>query len=181
MKPRFHTQMTRSALPGLSETCIQKVIDANLGQDAPIGGVFVPQYHFDDCCFRESINYIAEQRQIIRDNCSKTGCDGLDKVLAALGRILHAIQDFYSHTNWVETRDEIWDGESIPEGLLSGIFGGRDCCPEEKKCPSHGELKKDEPDLEQGFFPKAIRLARKHSRQISDQIRRDCPMINRCC
>lgn len=181
MKKRFHIQMTRSALRGLSSDCIQKVIDANLGQDAVVGGVFVPEYHFDDCCFKEGINYIAEQRRIIQDNCSKEGCEGLDEVLAALGRILHAIQDFYSHTNWVENQNDLWDGKSIPDWLCSGIFGGRDCCPEDKDCPTHGELNKDEPDRDHGFFPKAIRFARKHSRRIADEIRGDCPMIDRCC
>jgi len=181
MKARFHIQMTRSALRGLNSDCIQKVIDANLGQDAVVGGVFVPEYHFDDCCFREGLGYLSEQRKIIGRNCSERGCEGLDAVLAALGRILHAIQDFYSHTNWVEKRNQIWDGKTIPDDLMSGIFGGRDCCPESRACPSHGELNKDEPDRDHGFFPKAIRLARRHSKAVADEVRRNCPMLDRCC
>jgi len=78
-------------------------------------------------------------------------------VLAHLGRILHASQDFYSHSNWVDSPDPAravgpanppglghtgpapWldlrqDNPSFPRGLISGCFDNESFLGEERGC-----------------------------------------------
>jgi hypothetical protein len=78
-------------------------------------------------------------------------------VLAHLGRILHASQDFYSHSNWVDSPDPTrplgpenppglgnagpapWldlrqDSPAFPRGLISGCFDNESFLGEERGC-----------------------------------------------
>jgi hypothetical protein len=78
-------------------------------------------------------------------------------VLAHLGRILHASQDFYSHSNWVDSPDPArpvgpenppglgnegpaaWlnlrlDNPTFPQGLISGCFDNESFLGEERGC-----------------------------------------------
>ena len=92
--------------------CTEAINEAIYRQD--FGEFYLPQAHFDNCAFDESIGYL---RSLIgkaelafgdaRQSFAKSGDikqlgiqvrDGLTQ----LGRGLHIVQDFYAHTNYVE-------------------------------------------------------------------------------
>jgi len=96
----YHISITRDALgKSLHPEDLARVIRANLGQDRGPGLLFHPEYHFDNADFQAGERYVAEQRQLAvaavvqeRDR---------EAAWAAFGRLLHARQDFYAHTNWI--------------------------------------------------------------------------------
>ena len=119
--------------------------------------------HFDNCQFRESFRYMRSQI----DAAVAAGVRGeRDEALASLGRALHAIQDFYSHTSYVEMAREqhrkpaivdLWSdgGESrldalVAAGLHSGYVWwepGDQCGSKEE---THAQLNKDSDSSSRG-------------------------------
>ncbi len=108
--PNIHLDIAHD---GLSEFGFQKdALDAiNAGmasQDdlAPSNGKFwkSPQNHCDDNKINEGHAYFTERWQVVYDaakDCYKNQ-QHLDVARYALGEGLHALHDFYSHSNWVE-------------------------------------------------------------------------------
>ncbi len=86
----------------------RSIISANLGQDHWLRGqIGHPEYHFDQNAFLESWAYIERNRTIVR-----SALEAGDNILAlqALGRLAHAAQDFYAHSNYVA----LWLGRFPP-------------------------------------------------------------------
>lgn len=164
----------------LPKKCVDIAIECNKNQDNFFGNLFDAEKHFDGCCFKEGIDYINKQWKKI-ETLSKNRCDSenLREILCAFGKILHAIQDFYAHSNWVETHDDVWDGKNIPDGLVSGTFLDRGCCPKGQDMPSHGELNKDQPN--RAYYTKAIRQAYKHSNKTFELLKTKIPWLEECC
>ena len=129
--------------------------------------------HFDNCDFDGSIDYIHELMNDARLHveaaiAAKTAAnekamqEAVRRAFFSLGQVLHGVQDFYAHTNYVELMApkvaKVTDIALVmpwneaararinglrTEGLISGVvFWGFP-----KKCPagtaSHGELAKD--------------------------------------
>jgi hypothetical protein len=145
---------------------------------------FDSKAHFDNCDFDGALTYIENFISEIdsRHNVAKAyENDGkIFKVKAEaeyaffnMGQALHAIQDFYAHTNYIDEQIKfheryqdievipVWAPESreiihnlIKGGLVSGVVG----YSLDKKCsdtaPTHGELSKDSPSKGNG----AVRL-----------------------
>lgn len=99
MKARYHILMTTEVLGDYFNTAdLQIVLTANLNQDRLINQ-FNPAYHFDDSAFAAGEQYVRQQRQLaIAALAERRRKDALQ----ALGRLLHARQDFYAHSNWVK-------------------------------------------------------------------------------
>lgn len=101
-----HATMTK----GLLMTEIKEigaVVDANTGRDLDIAG-YSPREHYDNDQILEGNRYVDEQYSIVSGR-ARGITPGKDKpantpleALQALGRLLHARQDFYSHSNYVE-------------------------------------------------------------------------------
>lgn len=77
--------------------------------------------------------------------------------LGAFGRLLHTVQDFYSHSNWIELQANnspipVWDlrVETLPQTIVSGTWfiGAPKRCAE--GVPTHEELNKDSPTPKEG-------------------------------
>ena len=138
--------------------------------------------HFDNCAFQRSINYINKlmvQNKSFADKYLRRVKNGGDqkeldllrrKIMVNAGKILHTIQDFYSHSNFVELMEEkhpniedvplvhVWEKKGQEQiiklqkesNLISGkawwVFPKR--CP--KKSPSHGKLAKDSLKFDMG-------------------------------
>ncbi len=137
---------------------------------------FESKAHFDNCDFDGSFGYInalwsevnAEVQGAQLDDKQDVE-DRVERAFLALGQILHAVQDFYAHTNYVEMNvgrvQNVTDlpvlrpwtshgQEHIEElqqrGLISGyVFWGFP-----QKCPAdtltHGELAKDSGKTDSG-------------------------------
>jgi hypothetical protein len=110
MLKSYHRLITTQALSEyFSQQALESIISANLGQDHWLRGqIGHPEYHFDQNAFLEGWDYIERNRSIVR-----TALEAGETFLAqqALGRLTHAAQDFYAHSNYV-TR---WLGR-FPEG-----------------------------------------------------------------
>jgi hypothetical protein len=123
LKP-IHAEITRRALTdSVGPRAIQAILAANLGQDALPGQIGHDEFHFDNNAFDASRAYIARQRGLIRP-ALEAGDPG--SAWRAFGRLTHAGQDFYAHSNYVD----LW---------LS--------CQAKGMAPSPGEIDPLDPDL----------------------------------
>ena len=138
--PDRHEAITREALPFLRATVLTKVAEGNSSQDSGIFDKADATHHFDNCEFSGTTGYIRSQYKSAMDWLR---ADDHPRPLSSayeLGRLLHPLQDFYSHSNWVEwgrrdllddtfgmfpslkpwsaIRDDliVGEGESVPNG-----------------------------------------------------------------
>lgn len=137
--------------------------------------------HFDNCAFAEGAAFVAAQVEILRTRGALADKDekARAEALAAMGRALHAIQDFYSHSNYLERLDRsqpagkpvalvvlpFWTEAGLAEltkqaqaGLASGTWllgEPKRCQPRQGNRPalSHGELAKDNLGTKAGKSP----------------------------
>ena len=99
LKP-FHIEMTRLALgEKFSSNALEKIIAANLYQDRLLAQIGHDEYHFDGNAFEKSYAYVEEQRALTVSSLQSN--DALS-AWSAFGRLTHAVQDFYSHSNYVD-------------------------------------------------------------------------------
>ncbi len=99
MYTQYHISMTREALENhFSESSLKTIIQANILQDNLSGQIGHPEYHFDDCAFKESNAYILSLRKDIQ----KMILSGdVQSAWQSFGKLTHAAQDFYSHSNYI--------------------------------------------------------------------------------
>jgi len=99
LKP-FHIEMTRLAVgEQFSSNALEKITDANLYQDRLLGQIGHVEYHFDGNAFEKSYAYVEEQRAL---TVSSLMANDALSAWSAFGRLTHAVQDFYSHSNYVD-------------------------------------------------------------------------------
>lgn len=94
-----HVGITTSALRFLKSDVLSDILDEQLYVDSFLA--FFPEYHFDSCRFRETTENINALYQR-----TLQGLDPFDSDLGdapdAFGQLLHPVQDFYTHSNWVD-------------------------------------------------------------------------------
>lgn len=158
-----HEQTTRA---GVTAWVVPSVADWLVGVstigDRDSAAKDKSQTHFDNCYWNESKDWILQNRNLAVEAAIQwyeTGDDThLDGLFDALGFALHAVGDFYSHSNWVETNVEgvlapLHDpAASAPTGWYSGTYnnpGDSGPNPGALHCPlgtpSHLLLNKDLP------------------------------------
>lgn len=99
LKP-YHIEMTRLALgEHFSSNALEKITDANLYQDRFLAQIGHDEYHFDGSAFEKSYGYVEEQRAL---TISSLMANDVLSAWSAFGRLTHAVQDFYSHSNYVD-------------------------------------------------------------------------------
>ncbi len=138
-----HNEINQEALAGLfTKSEIEVVERASLAQDINTAK-YVAEEHFDSEKFAEGWAFLDTQMKAMS--------------LADLGKALHALQDFYSHSNYIELGTQFFGSEDkIPtfdEALQNKEFkalwekrGTSGYYPDEKtpnKKLSHGVLNKD--------------------------------------
>jgi len=84
--------------------------------DGPCGGNYDDgKRHFDHCGFTRSTDYIyGEYAQAIDAFDPENASFDWNAGWAAFGRLLHTVQDFYAHTNWVEIASDRPDKYAAP-------------------------------------------------------------------
>lgn len=99
MKTCYHLEITRKALaPHFSEEALKDLLTANIRQDR-IRYQFGHDYiHFDGSAFTAGFAYIQKQESLAIEKIAQRQFAGARE---ALGRITHAWQDYYSHSNYV--------------------------------------------------------------------------------
>ena len=94
-----HDEITTSAFPFLKSDILGQVVKGVLSQDEGLTDFSTAglkgENHFDACMFGESVdNTNAKYESLLKLSPSQAAW--------SFGELLHPVQDFYSHSNWVE-------------------------------------------------------------------------------
>ncbi|XP_072563585.1 von Willebrand factor A domain-containing protein 7-like [Paramormyrops kingsleyae] len=84
------------------KAAIVEVYVSNWGVDLSLH-FFYPEYHFDDETFVEGRNLITQGRTIVKKSVTE---ESFLSARVTLGKICHTLQDFYSHSNWIELKNQ---------------------------------------------------------------------------
>jgi hypothetical protein len=105
MDYKHHRLITEQALKDeFSLVALEAIIKANLWQDDLIGNVLRRPEHFTENMTGASLAYIAGRRGQVISTLQNGQAVG--RAWQAFGRLLHTVQDFYAHTNYVR----LWAG-----------------------------------------------------------------------
>jgi hypothetical protein len=116
-----HQEITAEALSFLRPDVVLALQAANVGTDVQFA--LDSAYHFDDCNFSGGSAVIAMNQaaavQALDPSQASPATDAA--AIAAFGQSLHTVQDFYSHSNWVELGAEgLLDDSLAPFPTLTG-------------------------------------------------------------
>ncbi len=102
-----HEDITSSALAFLRPEVITALSAANVAVDVEFH--FVNPHHFDDCNFTGGSEVVtSSQSEAVAALDPASPLPDADLLaMRAFARSLHALQDFYAHTNWVELGGEV--------------------------------------------------------------------------
>lgn len=108
-----HEEITRAALGFLKPAVLNTLVAGNVAADGKFA--LINAAHFDDCNFRGGAAFVAaKQAEAVRALGPGIALlDGDLLAMAAFAHSLHAVQDFYSHTNWVELGGDVLVDESL--------------------------------------------------------------------
>lgn len=116
MDTQYHIETTRQVLgTWFAPHAITQVIRANVAQDS-LAGLFGAQAyrHFCDPVIDHSRAYIESEHALIARLAQARA--PADRQRAAFGRLLHTVQDFYSHSNYID----LWltvHGDGAPDAI----------------------------------------------------------------
>ena len=99
MIPKYHRRITAHALEEqVSPLALETITLANLGQDAIRYQFGHAHFHYDDSSFKAGDAYLDEMRRAVHQSLNQ-----IESIPAwqAFGRLLHAVQDFYAHSNYI--------------------------------------------------------------------------------
>jgi hypothetical protein len=112
MLTQYHIEIMFEALGKQFGTrALSEIIYANARQDRLAGMYGHDEYHCDNNAFEKTYAYIAEQRALIAPALQN------QNTLAAweaFGRLLHSVQDFYAHSNYITLWLDRYEGQTIP-------------------------------------------------------------------
>jgi len=102
-----HENITLSALGFLQPAILDALVAANVETDVQF--ILVSANHFDDCNFSGGSEVVraSEAEAVAALSPAQPPIEGDALAIRAFGRALHAVQDFYAHTNWVELGGEV--------------------------------------------------------------------------
>lgn len=100
MELEYHSAVTCEAIgEHFDQTALNQIIEANFSQDSGLNQLRL-EIHFDNNLIPKSLAYIyAEHARIVALAAQPAGGPAQR---AALGRLCHTVQDFYSHSNYVD-------------------------------------------------------------------------------
>jgi hypothetical protein len=160
-QPKFKTWLHPTP-EKVAKACALRLSAAQWSQD--ILGFSHSAAHFDNCALSQGADFVQER---LREADKAVVDKDFGAAMFALGQALHAVQDFYSHTNYVEKMAEIpgrsfaeveivplWSSQGraqfdalLTKGLTSGVVGYSDL----KACPpgalDHNQIAKDTADF----------------------------------
>jgi hypothetical protein len=142
-----HEEITAMALAFLRPEIVLALQAANVATDVEFH--FVNANHFDDCNFTGGSEVVAtsqaEAVAALDPSASTPEADVL--AIRAFGRSLHAVQDFYAHTNWIELGGEVLVDSSLdPFPVLSpySTIPSSGFIVVQGRKPKHAALTRDE-------------------------------------
>ncbi len=193
MLAECHRAITLDAVGGqFGPAALEIILKANRGQDNLNGQIGHPHFHFDENSFVESWAYVAAQRAIL---FTALGKGKPRQAWQAFGRLTHALQDVYSHSNYVALwlkrfPENAWPPPGEIDPLDESIFTSRELCSGKIYWPmdvlsyipflkdwamqrlprdSHAWMNLDSPGRGP-LFPYAFKAAVKRTRHEFDQV-----------
>ncbi len=102
-----HEDITATALSFLRPEILTALQAADVATDVEF--VLVNANHFDDCNFTGGSQVVrqSEAEAVAALEPKRPPAEGDALAIRAFGRALHAVQDFYAHTNWVELGGDV--------------------------------------------------------------------------
>jgi len=99
VKASYHRAITEQALqPYFGSTALETIVAANLGQDAIRYQFGHDHFHYDNNSFTAGNAYLDQLRQLVMDALQR---DEAFSARESFGKLTHAAQDFYAHSNYV--------------------------------------------------------------------------------
>ncbi|XP_026093212.1 von Willebrand factor A domain-containing protein 7-like [Carassius auratus] len=132
------------------QQAIDTVCDSNAGIDKH--HMSDAEYHFDDESFEKGQNLIKYGVTAVKNAANEKN---YEMARERLGEIMHTIQDFYSHSNWIELGNLFpYSNLTRPDGKIDNTAGARPTC---RNCDDDcsGNILKDiidEKKLTSGYF-----------------------------
>lgn len=109
MKTAYHRSITRQALEADFEpAALERVIVANLGQDALRYQFGHDHFHYDNNAFVAGDAYLDQLRRAVLQALQAGQAEPARQFL---GRLTHTVQDFYAHSNYVNLWRELYPHE----------------------------------------------------------------------
>jgi hypothetical protein len=100
MLTQYHLSITRDAIgENFSPRAMDVILASNIHQDSLAGQFNHPEYHYDDCAFREGDQYIISMREGIMDSLRKQ--NRAEDAWNCFGKLTHVSQDYYAHSNYI--------------------------------------------------------------------------------
>jgi hypothetical protein len=107
-----HIEITRQALAAqVGPRALEVIIRANIAQDGLHYQLFHDHFHFDNNQFNKSYAYIEEQRALVRPALARGDASSAWR---AFGRMIHPVQDFYAHTDYIPRWLSRFNGQTPP-------------------------------------------------------------------
>ncbi len=112
MRAQYHRDITRRALESyFGSRPLRVILRANLRQDSLPHQFGHDHFHFDSNQFDASYAYMDAQRGLVRA-CLERG--DADSAWRAFGRLIHAAQDFYAHSDYIPRWLSRFNGATPP-------------------------------------------------------------------
>lgn len=112
MLVRYHIEITREAIGAeVSPRALDSILRANVRQDSLRYQFGHDHFHFDSNRFEASHAYIEQQRTLVRASLESGNAES---AWCAFGRMIHAAQDFYAHSDYIPRWLSRFDGATPP-------------------------------------------------------------------
>jgi len=113
-----HEEITREALGFLKKGILDTIIKKNKAVDGLLS-LFDSKKHFDNCYFKEAVkDWINPQYRLVINQLDPLDLNS-QKAAEEFGQLLHTVQDFYAHSNWVD----LIAAKDIPESIVENGLG----------------------------------------------------------
>ncbi len=116
---RIHSRVTENAFPFMSPGILETIVSGNEDEDQG-AEADLAERHAQNCRFVDSARYINMRYRQVVEVLSAPQANDPDRAQRLFGHILHGIQDFYSHSNWIPTQPE---GLGIRDRLFQSGLG----------------------------------------------------------
>ena len=116
---QIHERITRNAFPFMKGGILDVIVAGNLDEDQGAEGDLAER-HAQNCRFRDGAAYVNMRYGQVIDALREPRADDPNRAARLFGHILHGVQDFYSHSNWIPKPPQ---GMGIRNRLLDSRLG----------------------------------------------------------
>lgn len=102
---RIHTRITENAFPFMPPAILTMIVDGNEDEDQG-DEADLAERHAQNCRFFDSAQYINMRYRQVVAALKQPQRDDPNRAPRLFGHILHGVQDFYAHSNWIPTQPE---------------------------------------------------------------------------